>query len=87
METSGHSEACLSNTSSEPADIYAKVSVFSNKTEPHRTLSPKWGVCHLPCCHHCVSTDPGPPAGTISTVSLLCLGPAHTVPTSPARRA
>lgn len=58
METFCHSKACLSNTNSEPADIYAKVDVLSNKTEPYRLLSPQWGVCHLPYCHQCVPTNP-----------------------------
>lgn len=80
METFCHSEACLCNTSSEPADIYAKVDVLSNKTEPHRTLSPKWEVCRPPCCHQSVSTNPGVPTKTPGWDYQHCL----TVPPSSA---
>lgn len=73
METFCLSEACLSNTRSELADIYAKVNVLSDKTEPHRTLSPKWGVSHLPCCQQCVSVNPTVPPKTPGWDYQQCL--------------
>jgi len=54
----------LCNTSSESADIYAKVDFLCSKTELHRMRSSKWGVHHLPRCHQCVPTDLGGPTKT-----------------------